>query len=54
MPEFHVEPCYNQNAANNYCGKEETRLEGPWEFGDLKKVGGDKKSLDPAWKNKTL
>lgn len=42
-PEFHVEPCHNQNAANNYCGKPETRVEGPWEFGELKAAGGDKK-----------
>lgn len=36
----HFEPVKRDNGASDYCLKEETRLEGPWEFG-----------LKPARKN---
>ena len=33
FPTAHVEKAKNAMAAWNYCGKEDTRLEGPLEFG---------------------
>jgi len=32
-PKAHFEPVYNDNGADAYCMKEDTRIEGPWEFG---------------------
>ena len=32
-PRAHWEPVKINNGAHTYCMKEETRLEGPWEFG---------------------
>lgn len=29
----HFEPVKKDNGAADYCNKEETRLEGPWDFG---------------------
>ncbi len=54
MPEFHIEPCHNQAAAMNYCGKDKTKVDGPWEYGELKFAGGDKKSFQgKEWIDKT-
>jgi hypothetical protein len=39
-PHAHFEPVKKENGASKYCLKEETRKEGPWEFG--------KKPLNPA------
>ena len=30
---IHVEPVRRDNGIFDYCSKEDTRLEGPWEFG---------------------
>lgn len=32
-PRSHFELVHKNNGADNYCNKEETRLEGPWTFG---------------------
>ncbi|CAK9134730.1 unnamed protein product [Ilex paraguariensis] len=32
----HLEPCRNLHESVNYCRKEEGRVEGPWEIGELK------------------
>lgn len=32
-PRAHFEPVKVDNGASSYCLKEDTRLEGPWEFG---------------------
>lgn len=34
FPRAHIEAAKNINAAMNYCKKEESRVEGPFEFGD--------------------
>lgn len=39
-PIAHFEPVKKENGAAKYCLKEDTRVEGPWEFG--------KKPLNPA------
>lgn len=44
--EAHWEIAKDANKARNYCKKEESRVEGPWEFGEFKKRGGDHKSLN--------
>lgn len=31
--EIHIESVYRDNGADEYCLKEETRVDGPWEFG---------------------
>lgn len=31
---MHIEKCKDFQAAKDYCGKEETRVDGPWEFGE--------------------
>lgn len=44
----HIEVVKVDNGASEYCLKEETRLDGPMEFGTKKKnggEGGDRKSL---------
>lgn len=45
-PTIHIEPIkyVKGQGPDQYCMKEETRLEGPLEFGDKKKYGGDHKS----------
>lgn len=30
---LHIEVVKHNNGADNYCMKEDTRVEGPWEFG---------------------
>lgn len=30
---IHLEPVRINNGAHDYCMKEETRIDGPWEFG---------------------
>ena len=42
-PLAHFEPVKKDNGASAYCLKEETRVEGPWEFG--------KRPLNPASKH---
>ena len=32
-PKVHCEPVVVNNGADTYCMKEDTRVEGPWEFG---------------------
>lgn len=36
---IHVEECKSVDAAIKYCTKLDTRIEGPWTFGDRKKNG---------------
>lgn len=46
FPETHIEPAKNALKSWNYCGKEDTRVEGPLEFGlppAAKNVKGDTK-----------
>lgn len=45
-PTIHVEVVHKDNGASSYCLKEETRVEGPVEYGTKKysKHGGDHKS----------
>jgi hypothetical protein len=33
LPGCHAEPARDMAAAIKYCSKEETRIEGPWEYG---------------------
>lgn len=33
LPRCHAEPVKDMSAAIKYCSKEETRIEGPWEYG---------------------
>jgi hypothetical protein len=44
LPAFHLEKCRNSKEALAYCGKEDTRVEGPWSMG-LPKVPA--KVMDP-------
>lgn len=41
---MHCEITKNRNASINYCSKPETRVDGPWEFGEIPDHGGDHKS----------
>lgn len=34
IPKVHCEPVKVNNGADDYCLKEDTRVEGPWEFGE--------------------
>lgn len=38
-PRAHIEPARSFTALMRYCGKEETRVEGPWEFGTKPAMG---------------
>lgn len=31
---MHAEPVRRDNGASDYCMKEDTRIDGPWEFGE--------------------
>lgn len=42
----HWEPVRVDNGASEYCMKEDTRVEGPWEFGTKPRT---KKSKDLDW-----
>lgn len=45
-PTIHLELCRNAQASMKYCMKEESRVDGPWEFGNKPGgSGGDHKSL---------
>jgi len=35
-------PVKKDNGAKDYCCKEETRVEGPWEFGEYLTLNGNK------------
>jgi len=35
-------PVKKDNGASKYCMKEESRIEGPWEYGTLSKKEGNK------------
>lgn len=39
LPTAHIEGVSLDNGIQGYCNKEETRLEGPWSFGEFKKQG---------------
>lgn len=43
---IHAEPCKSKEALANYCKKSDTRIDGPWEFGEKPACGGDHKTLD--------
>lgn len=45
LPKVHWEPSESK-AANEYVLKEDTRIDGPWEFGDQPQVGSKKKKVD--------
>lgn len=51
----HVEKCADPTKSITYCSKEESRVDGPWEFGDRPtwNVKGSKLAIQ-AEKNKTL
>lgn len=44
--ECHIQPVKKDNGASNYCLKEDTRVEGPYEFGQKAKHGGDHKTVN--------
>lgn len=52
FPTAHIESCHSAIDAWNYCGKEDTRIEGPVEFG-LPPANPSKKG-DRAGLNKLL
>lgn len=40
-----ITPIKKDNGTREYCMKDDTRIAGPWEFGEYKKQGGDRKTL---------
>lgn len=48
---IHCQLVTKDNGASSYSMKEETRVEGPLEFGSLNKAGGDRKSAKYLEKN---
>lgn len=52
FPKCHIETAKNPNASYDYCGKEDTRIEGPLFFGDRpkprKNVKGDVLAFNQA------
>lgn len=41
IPRAHIEPCKNMFKSINYCKKEDTRIDGPIEFGVPPEKGKD-------------
>ncbi len=41
-PNAHIEPCQDLAASIRYCSKSDTRVDGPFEFGDKPAVGREK------------
>lgn len=50
-PRAHFEPVRVDNGASVYCLKEDTRLEGPWEFGMKPVKRNSKEDWDEVRKN---
>lgn len=48
-PKAHFEPVKHDNGASDYCLKEDTRLEGPWEFGKKPIRRNNKKDWDKIY-----
>lgn len=42
----HLEAAKDYKAVVAYCSKEETRVLGPWSYGEIKEKGGDRKSIE--------
>ncbi len=49
----HWEPVVRDNGASPYCMKEETRVEGPWEFGEEPVKMSSKTDWEEVWKKAT-
>jgi hypothetical protein len=48
-PKAHVIPVHKDNGASTYCLKEETRIEGPYEFGEMPIQRNKKVDWDKVW-----
>lgn len=46
-----MEPVKRNNGADDYCMKEDTRVEGPWEFGEKPVRRNVKTDWDQVWKD---
>lgn len=46
---LHCEKVNRNNGADDYCMKEEGRIEGPWEFGDKPVRRNRKTDWDEVW-----
>lgn len=46
MPGVHITPIVKDNGVKEYCMKNDTRVDGPWEFGVRRTMGGDRRSLN--------
>ena len=47
FPVSHIELCKNPKGALEYCLKEDTRIDGPWEFGEpTKKMAGKTQKIN--------
>lgn len=51
IPEVHADPIKVDNGAMKYCLKEETRVEGPWEYGIKPVQRNSKTDWDSVWLN---
>jgi len=49
----HFEPVKFDNGASTYCLKEDTRLDGPWEFGTKPVLRQSKTDWEAIWTNAT-
>ena len=49
LPEAHCEPVLVDNGADKYCMKEDTRVEGPWEYGQKPLQRNSKKDWDSIY-----
>lgn len=49
LPEAHCEPVIVDNGADKYCMKEDTRVEGPWEYGQKPLQRNSKKDWDSIY-----
>ena len=45
MKEIHADPAGQPKGAIEYCTKEDTRIDGPWSYGEKPQLGGDHKSI---------
>lgn len=48
-PKSHFEPVKVDNGAAPYCNKEETRVDGPWQFGEKPVKRNSKADWDSVW-----